>query len=235
MSQLTTPEQNRLEHLEDVISRGMKSFVAVGQALSEIRESRLYRSQYDTFEDYCLERWEFTAARGRQLMSAVEAIASLPEGSPKPENAAQASALAAVDEDMRSDVWNEAREKAQEEGRPVTARDVKEAASRMAEEEPEDSFQTLGDQNMKSAAPAFKDALEAISHAFDAADALISTSAKAWLLTSGSALLKHLRDARDHVKAARPAGLCPMCEGSGCVKCLDTGWVNKTRMEALKK
>jgi hypothetical protein len=238
MNELTNIEQNRLDSLEDTISKGMKSFYAVGHALSEIREKRLYRSQYDTFEDYCRDRWQFTASRGRQLMAAVEAIASLPESAPKPANASQASALAEIDEDIREDVWDAARSNAESEGRSVTARDIREAADEHFSDQTgviDAEFETLGDTNRGTADLAFKLALDAIKEAQDAAEALIKTSAKAWLLTSGSALLKHLRDARDHVRGAKPAGICPSCEGVGCSKCLETGWVNKTRMDALKK
>jgi hypothetical protein len=47
----------RLSELETTIERGLKTFVEVGNALAEIRDSRLYRESYATFEDYCRERW----------------------------------------------------------------------------------------------------------------------------------------------------------------------------------
>lgn len=230
---LTTVEVNRLEHLESVIEKGVSTFMAVGNALAEIRTSRLYREQYETFEQYCLERWEFTAARGRQLMSAVEAIASLPEHLPKPARAAHAEALAAVDEDDRADVWMDALEEAESEDRPVTTADVKAAAARRKDDAK--SAASLGERNLAELEPILKETLAALKAAMTAAERLAQTSASQWLLTQGSALLKHIRDARDHVSACRPAGICPLCGGEGCKRCFGTGWLNKTRMQQETK
>ncbi len=47
----------RLTELEAVIERGLTTFVEVGQALLEIRDSRLYRETHATFEAYVKERW----------------------------------------------------------------------------------------------------------------------------------------------------------------------------------
>jgi hypothetical protein len=230
-TQITTAEISRLEHLERVIENGMRSFLEVGSALAEIQQSRLYRAQHLTFESYCQERWEFTASRGRQLIAAVGAIASLPDDLPKPVNAAQAQALAKVAEDERADVWREAIEDAEVDGRTVTAADVEGASRRRASSKSE----SLGQSNIDAVNPVFDELLATIRKATSLADDLSKSSASAWLLTSGATLLKHLRDAKDHVMAARPAAACPECGGHGCRKCLDTGWVNKARLQTLKK
>lgn len=65
-------ESSRLEHLEAVIEKGLNGFLEVGEALIEIRESRLYRGTHGTFEAYCDARWGFTDRRARQLMAAAE-------------------------------------------------------------------------------------------------------------------------------------------------------------------
>ena len=81
MSDLTGPadlrDAQRLAALEVVIERGVGAFIEVGAALIEVRESRLYRLQYDTFEAYCRGRWGFKDARARQLMSSVEVVRAL--------------------------------------------------------------------------------------------------------------------------------------------------------------
>lgn len=52
------PSAATLSELETVIERGLQTFVEVGRALGEICNRRLYREQgFDTFEDYCRERW----------------------------------------------------------------------------------------------------------------------------------------------------------------------------------
>lgn len=54
---LTNSEKERLSELEETVERGLETFVEVGRALMEIRDQRLYRADYDTFEAYCRERW----------------------------------------------------------------------------------------------------------------------------------------------------------------------------------
>ena len=54
---LTVHELNSLEQHEATIERGKVAFVEVGLALMVIRDRRLYRTDYDTFEDYCSGRW----------------------------------------------------------------------------------------------------------------------------------------------------------------------------------
>jgi hypothetical protein len=56
---LTATETTRLKGLEDEIAFNAVAFVTVGLALMEIRDGRLYRTTYSTFEAYCVERWDF--------------------------------------------------------------------------------------------------------------------------------------------------------------------------------
>lgn len=67
----------RLIELEVTIERGLGTFVEVGNALLEIRDSRLYRDSHGTFEDYCRERWGMVASRARQLIAAAEVTSNL--------------------------------------------------------------------------------------------------------------------------------------------------------------
>ncbi len=50
MELLSTGERAVLIRAEATIERGLTSFIAVGEALSEVRDSRLYREEYGTFE-----------------------------------------------------------------------------------------------------------------------------------------------------------------------------------------
>ena len=59
---LELAESKRLIALESVISKGQKTFVEVGEALAEIRDSKLYRSDHKTFEDYCQSKWGWKKA-----------------------------------------------------------------------------------------------------------------------------------------------------------------------------
>jgi phage N-6-adenine-methyltransferase len=88
-----------------VIERGLATFVEVGLALLEIRDSRLYRGTYSTFAAYCRERWGFSDRRARQLVDAAEIGTTVPIA-----NEAQARALAPLrrDPEAMHKAWTEA-------------------------------------------------------------------------------------------------------------------------------
>jgi hypothetical protein len=71
---LTGVERSKLADLESVVDRGLKTFVEVGHALMEIRDSRLYRATHRTFRAYCEERFGFSDSRGRQLIAAAKTV-----------------------------------------------------------------------------------------------------------------------------------------------------------------
>jgi len=49
MEQITSKEQKTLERLEEVIEKGLPTFIDVGKALIKIRDERLYRAGHKTF------------------------------------------------------------------------------------------------------------------------------------------------------------------------------------------
>jgi hypothetical protein len=239
MNELTTTEVSRLESLERIIAKGMRSFVDVGLALAEIQGNRLYRDQHETFEAYCQERWNFTAARGRQLAGAVSAMASLPADLPKPSSASQAEALAKVDDADRAEVWRDAITEASRYGKNPTAKDIRridETRKSRGDDGVSDWIErSKGEEEMAHLAPLFIEMTQILNRALDVADTLSRTSAREWLLTSGSALLTNIRAAKEHVHAAKPAGICPTCGGNGCAKCFGTGWMNSTRLSSARR
>lgn len=79
-SQALAPnEQFRLEQCEGAIERGLNTFVEVGRALTEIRDAKLYRFGFKTFEAYCKERWEIDRSRAYQLIGQANVVAAIKE------------------------------------------------------------------------------------------------------------------------------------------------------------
>jgi N6-adenosine-specific RNA methylase IME4 len=70
--QLTLVEIDRLAELEAVVERGLQTFVEVGLALAEIRDSRLYRESHGTFEAYLDERWGMSRGHGYRLIDGAQ-------------------------------------------------------------------------------------------------------------------------------------------------------------------
>lgn len=83
--------RSRLSDLEAVIERGKRSFLEVGTALMEIRESRLYRETHKNFDDYCRERWGWGRDYVDKQIAAAKFAEALPTtvGKPKTEREAR--------------------------------------------------------------------------------------------------------------------------------------------------
>ena len=128
--QLSTQERTRLSEHEATIARGSKTFIEVGNALAAIRDGKLYRRDYKTFEAYCRERWEFSRIRAHQLIaSAIIADNLLTTVNNAPTSERQIRPLTTVDPAEVGDVWQEVIDRAEkdDEGRPkITAKHVEE-------------------------------------------------------------------------------------------------------------
>lgn len=123
-----------LEGLEEIIERGLSTFFQVGDALSTIRDERMYRSEFATFEDYCRTRWGFSDSRARQLIAAAETVTTVTvAGGPAPTSERQARALNPLrdDPEAAADAMREAHE---ETGGKPTAEAVEQAVKRRTSE-----------------------------------------------------------------------------------------------------
>jgi hypothetical protein len=131
---LTGEVAGRLDALEAVIERGLRTFVEVGAALGEIRDRKLYKDEYATFDAYCRERWGFGKTYASRQIMASRVVKELPTGNVLPANEAQARELARIaDPEERAEVWGEEAREAEREGRAPSAEGVKaKAAAREA-------------------------------------------------------------------------------------------------------
>jgi hypothetical protein len=75
---------NRLTELEAVIERGRETFVQVGRALAEIRDARLYRANYPSFDAYCRDRWGWSGRHVRRQIEATRIVTALGPIGPTP-------------------------------------------------------------------------------------------------------------------------------------------------------
>lgn len=118
----------RLTELETVIERGLQTFVEVGNALMEIRDSRLYLAEHDTFEGYCRDRWGMSRPRAYQLMDAAETINILSTNGIQnlPTRERQARPLVGLTPEQQIEAWETALDTAA--NRKITAAHVGEIA-----------------------------------------------------------------------------------------------------------
>jgi hypothetical protein len=117
---LAVVEAQALAEREAVIERGLATFVDVGTALAEIRDDRLYRASFPTFEDYCRGRWNLSRAHAYRMIDAAAAVSPIGDmGLPLPANESQARELAHVPAEDRADVWAQTVERTN--GKPTAA------------------------------------------------------------------------------------------------------------------
>ncbi|BAZ09198.1 hypothetical protein NIES4071_10040 [Calothrix sp. NIES-4071] len=67
---LTEAQAEEFKYLEARVEECLKSFWEIGRALGRIRDERLYRENYKTFEEYCMTRWEMSRRSAYQLIDA---------------------------------------------------------------------------------------------------------------------------------------------------------------------
>ena len=105
LAELSADELSTLSVYEVVIRQGLESFVEVGNALARIRDARLYRAEFATFEDYCQTRWSLGRSYVNRIVAAAEVAGDLVTMGTKPETERQARPLASVPKEERAEVW----------------------------------------------------------------------------------------------------------------------------------
>lgn len=118
---LTTTEAALRDKCLAVIRAHRDGFIAAGEALATMRDSRLYRETHATFEEFCREELGISDRRARQLMVAAEIGTTVP----KITTESQARELARVEPEQRQAVIAKAQEAT---GGKITAAAIREAA-----------------------------------------------------------------------------------------------------------
>lgn len=124
---LTKVEAKRLVCLQAIIEEGLGTFNAVGLALKEIRDSRLYRQDYTTFESYLNEEWGIGRSHGARLIEASETVALIEgAGLPTPQTERSTRALTGLSDEEKTEAYAEAVEESG--GEPPSVAQVEKAA-----------------------------------------------------------------------------------------------------------
>lgn len=109
---LTDTERDTLQTYETYLTDHLPVFFKVGQILVDIRNQKLYRESYQTFEAYCKEKWNIGRSRAYQLMDAADVQEELStacgQDTPLPTSEAQARALKKAPSDIRPTAWTNA-------------------------------------------------------------------------------------------------------------------------------
>lgn len=134
---LSTSERKEWRKSLKTIEKGWKTFVEVGLALRAIRQSRLYREDYESWDAFCRDVVGLSKTEANRQINDVEVVESLqtPNGVmkagdvlPLPANRAQVRALSELkDANARRQVWAKVQKVADDA--PITARVIADAVA----------------------------------------------------------------------------------------------------------
>lgn len=71
---LSEIEHAQLEACENVIRKGLCTFMEVGRALAEIHDNRLYRESHANFKRYCKDIWDLGKSTAHQKMDGYRVV-----------------------------------------------------------------------------------------------------------------------------------------------------------------
>jgi len=216
-NEITKIETDRLADLEVVISRGQKTFIEVGNALEEIRDERLYRLKYSTFEEYCKAKWGFDRTYASRLISAAS-VTLLPIGN-KLQNEGQARELAKVDPKRREAVMDAV----VSSGATITAKAIKSAAKATVDAVRMDSCKNeipakmlptwdRADSEASEGMAMVSKLRTALAHAQESKDLIYREM-------NFSATITALNNAYADFRRVKPYSVCYICHGLRSEKC----------------
>jgi Zn-dependent oligopeptidase len=122
---LTVSQKARFRKLDKAVRAGMGAFVVVGMCLKEIRDKKLYREKFETFEDYVRDRHDLAQSRTYQLMEAAETVHQIESSTncgTLPANEGQVRPLTQLPLDQRASAWEAVIDRAEERGERITAK-----------------------------------------------------------------------------------------------------------------
>lgn len=110
---LSIEEQVRLAQIEENIKTHLKGMIEIGNLLDEIRDKRLYRQRYATFEDYCSSKWDMDKSYAYRLIGASAIVREMAasgrvRSNVLPTKERNVRELKRLPEQKRAEVWNSA-------------------------------------------------------------------------------------------------------------------------------
>jgi hypothetical protein len=253
---LSPKEHARYKACTEQILQSIQAQFDGGIALIEVQEQKLYRDDFDTFEDYCSTILGISRTRAYQLIEAAQVKESLPEkAGEKIVNESQARALSDVPENMRAKVIREA-----EKTGSITADSLRQASSEMSKivdtkctMKSGVSLKTpieldeCGTPIPKDALPYWhrrqevQDLMTQITRVKSAIEKAKSEADNLYGIVS-NAVLADLSKAYAHLSEAKPYAVCTQCMGSpsvqpkgDCSLCRGSGLISKYKWDTVSR
>ena len=241
---MTGNDVARKDRLIVVVKEGLATFVEVGLALAELRDNRLYRDDYPSFDEFVESEFGIKRARAYQLIKAAgvqERLSTTVDTSKNgetvlPVNERQARELAKLPEEKQAKAWEKAVKAA--DGEQPTAEQVSEVVEKMQPPEEKekkaaayvpskDKFKTPIPKSLESAFKHEEAFLSAQHEHLPAIAELVLTLGRCKLMDSKT--VQQCRSSMDlisrNLRASHPFRVHVECEGKGCRKCGERGFL----------
>ncbi len=211
---LTSDELVQLGQCEQIIEQGLDTTQQVVSAMMTIKENKLYRQDYGSWESYCSSRWGFGANYASKLINAERVREIVPVA-----NERQARELAQFSDEEKVEIWEDAKERAGGEDK-ITAKILSEAARRRKDPnefaDPAVLAKLLG--LMRSAEDLYSTSQEDT--------VFIGFDHDGWRMA--------LTGLRAMLHNQMPHAQCKECGGRGCPACNNRGWLTAGECRKLQ-
>lgn len=238
-SELTEQERSRFVDLTNKIREGLSAFRVVGESMKEIRDSRLYRENYATWEKYLKAEWgwgknyvdrQIIASNFARIADEVSDNVLVTNGHqtlPKLTSERIVRELVKVNRNTSKDtkaLVAEAISFASSNGK-LTAKTMREAVNVVAPPKPK-APKTRQD------AP---ESIEELAKPFSSVVADLRAIGQR-IKDLGLSKLQSVDAAISEVRQWTPTELCPDCKKEkSCLTCSGKGWLGKWQVEARRK
>jgi hypothetical protein len=253
MNELSKNEQiRRFDECKAIVTDGISNFYRVGEALREIRDSKLYLVEYTTFEECCRDIWDYSKSRAYQAIdyaTVVNVISQKQKPNEKSTIGGRTYPILTSERQARPllkappEKWRKITERAAEscDGKlteKAIRKAVKEELAISAPTPPKPP--ALKDDELR---PHVREALEKAKE-FSALQREITAIVKKCEALSerpyGVILLHHLTEIKAHLrngwqvlKFSTPYADCVICAQRGCDQCKNAGFLGRDTFNAV--
>lgn len=224
-NQLTSLDRSQLRKLETTIAKGIETFIEVGQALKQIRDQRLYRGEFKSFDAYVQEKWMLSRSRAYQLIESAEVAGNVHHGAQNQvaiPNERTARELAKLPAEEQPKAWDEV---LSQKSKP-TQKDVEAHVNRKLEESTTVPTKKEFISEVLENAEEARDVQKAIQSAIRMTNAISDKPGLELFAAKQKSIAAHLENAKSAVSVSIPVDECPKCHGEGCAHCGNLGWIN---------
>ena len=228
MDKLSVTQVTVYEALKVSIREGLDSVFKTGEKLIRIRDEKLYRDEYGTFEDFCKAEYDMSRSRAYQLIDAAKIRKSLP-ASTMVDTERAARQLKSVPESERKEVLARA-----EKSGEVTAASIKEAAKPVEKvidlDKEGNAIPECIVEDWTHADQVGKEIYSLLSKVKDIVKQGLDGKRDIAFAEIANPTLAEIDSLRYSLGQITPYSVCPSCKGKlrkTCTRCRHRGWISK--------